>query len=73
MPEEYFKERLQAQEAEIESLRAMFEAARQRGNKKLMGISRKQLEIAMRLREMYQRMLEREGQFRPDSNSELAG
>jgi hypothetical protein len=73
MPEEYFKERLQAQEAEIESLRAMFEAARQRGNKKLMGISRKQLEIAMRLREMYQRMLEREGQFRPDPNSELAG
>lgn len=61
MPEEYFKERLQAQEEEINSLRATFEAARQRGNKKLMGISRKRLELALHLREMYLRMLKREG------------
>ena len=61
MPEEYFIERLRAQEDEITSLRAIFEAARQRGNKKLMGISRKKLEMAMRLREMYRRMLNREG------------
>lgn len=61
MPEEYFMERLRAQEDEIKSLRAAFEAARQRGNKKLMGLSRKRLELALRLREMYQRMLKREG------------
>jgi len=61
MPEEYFIERLRAQEDEIKSLRAIFEIARQRGNKKLMGISRKKLELAMRLREMYRRMLNREG------------
>ena len=61
MPEEYFIERLQAQEDEIECLRATFEAARQRGNKKLMGISRKRLELALHLREMYQRLLKREG------------
>jgi hypothetical protein len=61
MPEEYFIERLRAQEDEINSLRAIFEAARQRGNKKLMGISRKKLEFAMRVREMYLRMLNREG------------
>jgi hypothetical protein len=61
MPEEYFIERLRAQEDEINSLRAIFETARQRGNKKLMGISRKKLELAMQLREMYRRMLHREG------------
>jgi hypothetical protein len=61
MPEEYFLQRLQAQEDEILSLRATFEAARQRGNKKLMGISRKRLELALHLREMYRRMLKREG------------
>ena len=61
MPEDYFKERLRAQEDEITSLRATFEVARQRGNKKLMGISRKRLELVLRLREMYQRMLKREG------------
>jgi hypothetical protein len=61
MPEEYFIERLQAQEDEIKSLSATFEVARQRGNKKLMGISRKRLAIALHLREMYQRMLKREG------------
>jgi len=61
MPEEYFIERLRVQEDEINSLRAIFETARQRGNKKLMGISRKKLELAMRLREMYRRMLNREG------------
>jgi hypothetical protein len=61
MPEDYFKERLLAQEEEISSLREMFESARLRGNKKLMGISRKRLELAMRVREMYQRMLKREG------------
>jgi len=61
MPEEYFIERLQAQEDEIKSLRATFEAARQRRNKKLMGISRKRLELALHLREMYKRMLKREG------------
>jgi hypothetical protein len=61
MPEDYFKERLRAQEDEIKSLRAIFEAARARGNKKLMGISRKRLELALRLREMYRRMLNREG------------
>jgi hypothetical protein len=61
MPEEYFIERLRAQEDEIRSLRATFDAARQRGNKKLMGLSRKRLDLAVRLREMYQRMLNREG------------
>jgi len=61
MPEEYFKERLRAQEDEINTLRATFETARQRGNKKLMGISRKRLALALRLREMYQRLLKREG------------
>jgi predicted nucleic acid-binding Zn-ribbon protein len=61
MPEEYFIERLRAQEDEIRSLRATFEAARRRGNKKLMGISRKRLELALHLREMYRRMLKREG------------
>ena len=60
MPEEYFLQRLQAQEDEILSLRATFEAARQRGNKKLMGISRKRLELALHLREMYQRMIKRD-------------
>jgi hypothetical protein len=61
MPEDYFKERLRAQEDEIKSLRAVFESARERGNKKLMGISRKRLEMALHLREMYERMLKREG------------
>jgi len=61
MPEEYFIERLRAQEDEIKSLRATFDAARKCGNKKLMGLSRKRLELAVRLREMYQRMLKREG------------
>jgi hypothetical protein len=61
MPEDYFKERLRAQEEEISSLRAMIEVARERRNKKLLGISRKRLEMALRLREMYQRMLDREG------------
>jgi hypothetical protein len=65
MPEDYFKERLRAQEDEIESLRAMFELARQRGNKKLMGQSRKQLEMAVSLRDMYERMLNREGVLDP--------
>jgi len=61
MPEDYFKERLRAQEDEINALRETLETARQRGNKKLMGISRKRLQLALRLREMYQRMLKREG------------
>ena len=61
MPEDYFIERLKAQEDDIKSLRATFEAARQRGNKRLMGLSRKRLELAVRLREMYKRMLKREG------------
>ena len=63
MPEEYFKERLRAQDEEIQSLRAIFETARQRGNKKLMGLSRKRLEMALHLREMYVRMLVREGAY----------
>lgn len=61
MPEDYFIERLRVQEDDIRSLRATFEAARQRRNKKLMGLSRKRLELALRLREMYKRMLKREG------------
>jgi hypothetical protein len=60
MPEDYFKERLRAQEDEIENLRVTFEMARQRGNKKLMGVSRKRLETALRMREMYERMINRE-------------
>jgi hypothetical protein len=59
MSDEYFKERLRAQEDEIESLRAMLELARQRRNKKLMGKSRKRLELALRLREMYVRLINR--------------
>lgn len=54
-------ERLRAQEDEIVSLRATFEAARRQRNKKLMGISRKRLEMALHLREMYQRLLKRDG------------
>ena len=61
MPEDYFIERLRAQEDEISALRKTLETARQRGNKKLMGISRKRLQLALHLREMYQRMLKREG------------
>ena len=61
MPEDYLKERLQAQEDEINALRETLETARQRGNKKLMGISRKRLELALHLREMYLRLLKREG------------
>ena len=61
MPEDYFIERLLAQEDDIKSLRSTLEVARKRGNKKLMGLSRKRLELALRLREMYQRMLKREG------------
>jgi predicted nucleic acid-binding Zn-ribbon protein len=61
MPEDYFKERLRAQEDEINALRETFETARQRGNKKLMGSSRKRLELVLHLREMYLRMLKREG------------
>ena len=61
MPEEYFIERLLAQEDDIKSLQSTMEVARKRGNKKLMGLSRKRLELALRLREMYQRMLTREG------------
>jgi hypothetical protein len=60
MQEDYYKERLRAQEEEINSLRATFEMARERRNKKLMGISRKRLEMALSLREMYQRLLNRE-------------
>ncbi|HYP28870.1 MAG TPA: hypothetical protein VE262_19310 [Blastocatellia bacterium] len=60
MPEEYFKMRLRAQEDAIRDLSEMLEMARARGNKKLMGISRKRLEMAVRLREMYQRLLNRE-------------
>jgi len=59
MPEEYFKMRLAAQEDEIRALSETLETARMRGNKKLMGISRKRLEMAFRLREMYQRLLNR--------------
>ncbi|HVF88906.1 MAG TPA: hypothetical protein VNH22_02490 [Blastocatellia bacterium] len=62
MPEEYFKLRLRAQEDEIRSLNATLEAARARGNKKLMGLSRKRLELACRLREMYERLISREGE-----------
>ncbi len=63
MPEEYFLERLRAQDEEIQSLQEIFETARQRGNKKLMGLSRKRLETALRMREMYVRMLVREGAY----------
>ena len=59
MEEEYFKERLRVQENEIESLSAIFEMARRRGNKKLMGVSRKRLDMAVRLRETYERLLNR--------------
>lgn len=60
MPEDYFKERLRAQEDEIESQRALLEMARRRRNKKLMGMSRKRLEMALSLREMYVRLINRE-------------
>lgn len=60
MSDEYFKERLRAQEDEIESLRALLEMARRRRNKKLMGTSRKRLEMALSLREMYLRLISRE-------------
>ena len=56
---EYYKERQRALDDEIESLRQTYETAKQRRNKKLMGISRKQLELAISMREMYQRMLAR--------------
>ncbi|HET9528816.1 MAG TPA: hypothetical protein VFQ92_00575 [Blastocatellia bacterium] len=61
MSESYFIERLHAQEEEIKITQAIIEQARKRGNKKLLGISRKRLSVALRLREMYQRLLAREG------------
>ena len=61
MSESYFIERQQAQEEEIKITQAIIEQARKRGNKKLLGISRKRLSVALRLREMYQRLLAREG------------
>lgn len=64
MPEEYFKERLRAQEQEIQSLRVNFEAARTRRNKRLMGHLRKRLELALRMRDSYERMLTRESEPR---------
>lgn len=67
MPEDYFKERLRAQEDEIESQRALLDMARQRHNKKLMGTSRKRLEMALNLREMYVRLINRE-----DASSQVA-
>lgn len=60
MPDEYFKERLRVQEEEIESLRRVFEVAKKKGNKRLMGNLRKRLELAIRLRDSYRRMLDRE-------------
>ena len=60
MEDDYFIERLRAQEDEIRSLRETFETACQLGNKKLMGVSRKRLELALRLREIYQRMIKRD-------------
>jgi hypothetical protein len=60
MQEDYFKIRLRVQEDEIRALSAALEMARQRGNKKLMGKSRKKLEMAVRLREMYQRLINRD-------------
>lgn len=61
MQEDYFKQRLHAQEEEIARMQANIERARLRGDKKLLGISRKRLDVAIRLREMYQRLLVREG------------
>jgi hypothetical protein len=61
MQDNYYKERLHAQEEEIARMQATIERARLRGDKKLLGISRKRLDVAIRLREMYQRLLVREG------------
>jgi hypothetical protein len=61
MQKEYIEERLRAQEEEIATMQATIERARLRGNKKLLGISRKRLDVAIRLREMYRRLLAREG------------
>ena len=57
MPIEYFKDRLRAQEEEIESLRAAIDAATRSHNKKLLGDSRQRLDTAIRLREMYERLV----------------
>ncbi|HLG15465.1 MAG TPA: hypothetical protein VJH03_13330 [Blastocatellia bacterium] len=57
MPREYFKDRLRAQEEEIESLRVAIDAATRSRNKKLLGVSERRLETAIRLREMYQRLV----------------
>lgn len=60
MAVEYFKERLRVQEEEIEKLRSAYEAAKKKGNKRLMGNVRKRLELAMKLRDSYRRMLDRD-------------
>ena len=60
MPQDYFRERLRAQEEEIESLRSDFEAARLRGNTPLMEDLARKLELAQRLRDTFERLLNRD-------------
>lgn len=59
-PMEYFKERLRVLEEEIEIVRRAFESAKKKGNKRLMRNLRKRLELAIRLRDSYRRMLDRD-------------
>ena len=63
MPKEYLIKRLRALEEEIGSLNLTLETARNRGNKKLMGLTRKRLEVASNLHDMYERMLARGDTF----------
>ncbi|HEU4391004.1 MAG TPA: hypothetical protein VFV34_24575 [Blastocatellia bacterium] len=60
MPQEYFRERLRAQEEEIASLRSDFETASLRGNNGQMEDLARKIELAKRLRDSYERMLSRE-------------
>lgn len=60
MPQEYFKERLRAQEEEIASLRSDFETATLHGNNQQMEDLMRRIELAQRLCDTYERMLSRE-------------
>lgn len=65
MPEDYFRDRLRAREQEIELLRTKLDDALRRRNNDLIRTVRKQLELAIRVRDMYRRVLGREGKAAP--------
>jgi hypothetical protein len=62
MPQEYFRERLRAQEDELASLRLDFATASLRGNNRKMEDLSRRIELAQRLRDSYERLLSREAE-----------